>query len=407
MPSNTPPSKNPSPLSILENRSQDSGDDPPTDLTKFNMNMKATLSNDSNNNSNKNNNSSQQFCLRWNNYQTNLTCVFDQLLQNESFVDVTLACDGNQIKAHKIVLSACSPYFQSLFFDNPCQHPIIIMRDVKWTELKAIVEFMYKGEINVNQDQISPLLAIAEMLQIRGLAEVNSENTTIGSDTQIKPKHPQLQQQQSSSSSQKANTPTVDLTTKSRSIESSPVPAFDIEEQITQKQQQQQQDKSSSSSSSSSMSMKGKIIPREWESMASIDALNTQQHTAKNQRKRRWPSGERLNASNSSPDNLDTSSPLSINPVLSHPSPNQIPAFHLPTSLDTLALQQLSMHHGDDEIKPGIAEMIREEERVSSFQYFFSFISSFEHKYTKCFACFTLLSHLRLQNFQFCTILIF
>lgn len=93
-------------------------------------------------------NSSQQFCLRWNNYQTNLTSVFDQLLQNESFVDVTLACDGHSIKAHKMVLSACSPYFQSLFFDNPCQHPIIIMRDVKWPELKAAVEFMYKGNPN-------------------------------------------------------------------------------------------------------------------------------------------------------------------------------------------------------------------------------------------------------------------
>lgn len=117
----------------------------------------------------------QQFCLRWNNYQTNLTSVFDQLLQNESFVDVTLACDGSSIKAHKMVLSACSPYFQSLFFDNPCQHPIIIMRDIKWPELKAAVEFMYKGEINVSQAQIGPLLRVAEMLKIRGLADVNGD----------------------------------------------------------------------------------------------------------------------------------------------------------------------------------------------------------------------------------------
>ncbi|XP_014203792.1 protein bric-a-brac 1-like isoform X2 [Copidosoma floridanum] len=120
--------------------------------------------------------SPQQFCLRWNNYQTNLTNVFDQLLQSESFVDVTLACDGHSVKAHKMVLSACSPYFQALFFDNPCQHPIVIMKDVKWPELKAAVEFMYKGEINVSQDQIGPLLKVAESLKIRGLADVSSEH---------------------------------------------------------------------------------------------------------------------------------------------------------------------------------------------------------------------------------------
>ncbi|XP_046830517.1 protein bric-a-brac 1-like [Vespa velutina] len=119
--------------------------------------------------------SPQQFCLRWNNYQTNLTNVFDQLLQSESFVDVTLACDGHSVKAHKMVLSACSPYFQALFFDNPCQHPIVIMKDIKWPELKAAVEFMYKGEINVSQEQIGPLLKVAESLKIRGLADVNSE----------------------------------------------------------------------------------------------------------------------------------------------------------------------------------------------------------------------------------------
>ncbi|XP_054274299.1 protein bric-a-brac 1-like isoform X3 [Macrosteles quadrilineatus] len=120
--------------------------------------------------------SPQQFCLRWNNYQSNLTNVFDQLLQSESFVDVTLACDGHSVKAHKMVLSACSPYFQALFFDNPCQHPIVILKDIKWPELKAVVEFMYKGEINVSQEQIGPLLKVAESLKVRGLADVNSEH---------------------------------------------------------------------------------------------------------------------------------------------------------------------------------------------------------------------------------------
>ena len=67
----------------------------------------------------------QQYCLRWNNYQTNLTAVFDQLLQKESFVDVTLTTDeGHAVKCHKVVLSACSSYFASLLADNPSRHPV-------------------------------------------------------------------------------------------------------------------------------------------------------------------------------------------------------------------------------------------------------------------------------------------
>lgn len=47
----------------------------------------------------------QHFCLKWNNYQSNMTAVFDQLRENEAFVDVTLACEGSQLKAHKVSFS--------------------------------------------------------------------------------------------------------------------------------------------------------------------------------------------------------------------------------------------------------------------------------------------------------------
>lgn len=121
--------------------------------------------------------SQPHLCLRWNNYQSNLTSVFDQLLQNETFVDVTLAADGHAIKAHRMVLSACSPYFQHLFFDNPCQHPIVILKDTRWPELKAIVEYMYRGEISVAQEELTSLLRVAETLKIRGLSELNSDHS--------------------------------------------------------------------------------------------------------------------------------------------------------------------------------------------------------------------------------------
>lgn len=117
----------------------------------------------------------QQFCLRWNNYHSNLSTVFDQLFQSESFVDVSLVTEGRTIKAHKMVLAASSPYFQTILSETPCEHPIIIVKDVKWEELQALVDFMYRGEINVGQEQIRPLLKLAEMFQIRGLTDVNPD----------------------------------------------------------------------------------------------------------------------------------------------------------------------------------------------------------------------------------------
>ncbi|GFR10083.1 protein bric-a-brac 2 [Trichonephila clavata] len=119
---------------------------------------------------------SQQFCLKWNNHTNNMIQVFESLLSSETLVDVTLACDGLSLKAHKLVLSACSTFFQSLFLENPCKHPIVIMKDMRYSDLKAIIDFMYRGEVNVSHDQLAALLKTAETLKVKGLAEVTSEN---------------------------------------------------------------------------------------------------------------------------------------------------------------------------------------------------------------------------------------
>lgn len=121
----------------------------------------------------------QQFCLRWTNYHSNLSTVFDQLYQAESFADVTLISEGRSIRAHKMVLAASSPYFQTIFNETPCKHPVVIIKDVRYEELKALVDFMYRGEINVAQEHIRPLLKLAEMFQIRGLTEVSHEEEVL------------------------------------------------------------------------------------------------------------------------------------------------------------------------------------------------------------------------------------
>lgn len=296
---------------------------------------------------------SQQFCLRWNNYQTNLTSVFDQLLQNESFVDVTLACEGHSIKAHKIVLSACSPYFQGLFIDNPCQHPTIIMRDVKWTELKSAVEFMYKGEINVSQEQIGPLLRLAEMLKIRGLADVNGDKEMHTTQHQ----KPGLPANLSSTAVDRSSS-LQDRSSDEDVMVNSPV----------------------NFNTTSSKKQRISTTTKEWDIISSAGNVSSGSKTGEltatpnpSDRKRRWPStdhnttGSESPFNTKSPDHFDAHLPILRNSGSSSNIPLQLTT---PISIQPFAIspqiEAMAMTHMDDiEIKPGIAEMIREEERVS------------------------------------------
>ncbi|KAI5720577.1 hypothetical protein M8J77_009033 [Diaphorina citri] len=118
---------------------------------------------------------SQEFCLRWNNHQATIISVFDYLLENETLVDCTLAAEGQYLKAHKVVLCACSPYLEILLSQHNDKHPILIFKDIKFTELKSMIDYMYKGEVNIAQDQLNHFLKAAESLQIKGLSESEDE----------------------------------------------------------------------------------------------------------------------------------------------------------------------------------------------------------------------------------------
>lgn len=139
---------------------------------------------------------SQQFCLRWSNHNSNMLAMFEGLLCNEALVDVTLVCEDDSLKAHKMVLSACSPFFQSLFIDNPCKHPIVILKDVKYSELKSIIDFMYRGEVHVSQEHLSSLLKTARFLKVKGLVEVTSSNRYMNFQKQKMSGHQEKQLQE-------------------------------------------------------------------------------------------------------------------------------------------------------------------------------------------------------------------
>ncbi|GLH00718.1 Protein abrupt [Gryllus bimaculatus] len=119
----------------------------------------------------------QQYSLRWNDFHASILSSFRHLRDEEDFVDVTLACEGCSFTAHKVVLSACSPYFRRLLKANPCQHPIVILRDVKEKDMESLLRFMYNGEVHIGQEQLSDFLKTAQMLQVRGLADVPTKES--------------------------------------------------------------------------------------------------------------------------------------------------------------------------------------------------------------------------------------
>jgi len=121
----------------------------------------------------------EQFSLKWNNYQISLTAAFKRILEEEDFVDVTLSAEGQSLKAHKIVLSACSTYFKNLLKGiSLWQHPVLVLKDVKFNDLQSILEFIYLGEVNLEQTRLDSFLSTAEVLQIKGLTDGIRDNMT-------------------------------------------------------------------------------------------------------------------------------------------------------------------------------------------------------------------------------------
>ena len=121
---------------------------------------------------------SEKFCLKWNDFETNVSKSFG-LLRNEEYLhDVTLVCDDNsQISAHKLVLSACSEFFNSIFKKNKHQNPLICLEGIAAKELQDILDYMYNGEANIFQEDLDQFLAVAQRFKIMGLLQKEESST--------------------------------------------------------------------------------------------------------------------------------------------------------------------------------------------------------------------------------------
>ena len=119
--------------------------------------------------------SSDKFCLRWNDFSSQLSGSFKEIRDKKDFFDVTLVSDQDQVEAHKVIISACSPFFRDILSRNPHHHPLLYLRGVKHRELQSVLDFIYHGEVNIAQDDLNSFLLVAEELQVKGLTQSQSE----------------------------------------------------------------------------------------------------------------------------------------------------------------------------------------------------------------------------------------
>jgi len=131
--------------------------------------------------------SAEKFCLRWNDFESNISSAFRDLKGDKDFFDVSIVCEGEGvIEAHKVILAACSPLFKSILrrMGSSMQNRMFLyLKGVKAVEMEAVMNFMYFGEVNVAQQDLNSFLAVAEELKIKGLTHNNSAKASQGFQT--------------------------------------------------------------------------------------------------------------------------------------------------------------------------------------------------------------------------------
>lgn len=113
----------------------------------------------------------EKYSLFWKSYSDHLSNMLHEMFISEDQTDVTLVCDDKrQLKAHRVVLSACSSVFKSILSELAQSCSVIYLRGVQYQDLESILEFMYLGVATVNQGGIDEFISIGKNLEIKEIS---------------------------------------------------------------------------------------------------------------------------------------------------------------------------------------------------------------------------------------------
>ena len=110
--------------------------------------------------------------LTWQTYPDHLKEIMHDLLTTDDCKDVTLVSDDmKSIKAHRNILSACSPLFKNIFQMESNYHTVVFLQGMPFSEIESIIQLIYLGQalVNCHQDRINEFFTVAKHLQIKEL----------------------------------------------------------------------------------------------------------------------------------------------------------------------------------------------------------------------------------------------
>ena len=147
----------------------------------------------------------EKFCLKWNDFHSNVSKSFS-LLRNEDYLhDVTLVSDDHKkVSAHKLVLSACSEYFKDIFKNNQHSHPLLCLGGISIEDLNNIMDYIYNGEVQIHQENLDRFLDIAQRLKLEGLIGGNPEEGIEDNKDSINEFIPNIEETESKFSEQRS-----------------------------------------------------------------------------------------------------------------------------------------------------------------------------------------------------------
>ena len=121
--------------------------------------------------------SGRQLCLKWNDFQENVSKSFSGLRNCSDFQDVTLVSDDHQkLSAHRIILSTCSEYFREVLRGNEETKPLLCLENVTFQDLENILDYIYHGETQVEQRYVQRFLKLAQRFKLEGLQDTTLDN---------------------------------------------------------------------------------------------------------------------------------------------------------------------------------------------------------------------------------------